>query len=302
MELTAAAATSRYRRARPPTLPNVLLRVVKLGSHSWYAYTGSWGTFVRSITPLYPISSPVYECAGAVKLAADVRTPATEHRNSPLANRQPIPERSDQQREREQIHPVNLHQDGAIVLRGRRRLVLRGRRTQLDRAAPKAPLAVRPRHARPPRALRGRGLRRRAERVPDAGRGDAHGHRRVPRPVGAGQAGAGRAGEGGERRPEPREEPQGRDAGRGRDRRQPRAQLHPHHDGAAADPRPAAAHRVAEAEAPVDVAHQLGFDPRHELFGPAACAGCVPAEGEGGGGETRGGVSWSGWGGRFGCV
>lgn len=138
--------TNRHRPARLPPLPHVLLRHLEPRCHRRHA------------------------------------EPQHGHnRHPPLADRKPIPQRRDQQRQRQQINPTIHLADDKILSPRRLSLLLRSTRSQRLGAAAQTPQPDDTNHTDPPRPLRRRSQRRRAERLPHARRGDKAGHRRLSR-------------------------------------------------------------------------------------------------------------------------
>lgn len=116
--------------------------------------------------------------------SAKLTSHRADHRNPPLANRQPIAQRSHQQRKCQQINPSLDLANRPILPNGRLRLLLRSPGSEGPRAPPQEPLAKHQAHPRPSRPLRRRLQRQRPERLPHARRGNPPGYRRLPRPLG----------------------------------------------------------------------------------------------------------------------
>ncbi|KAI2062705.1 Sideroflexin FSF1 [Ophidiomyces ophidiicola] len=173
----------RHGRAGVPALPHVVLRTVEPGRDSRHADAG-----------------------------------AGDRRHGAVAGREPVAERGHQPRQREQVGAAGDRHAGAVVPAGRDGVVLGGRRAAGGGAAAAWADRQHAAGARAAGAVRRGGDGRRAERVPDARRGDAAWHRCVP-------SGDGRV---------PGPQPARGAAGGGRDGRQPRAQRHAHHGAAAA--------------------------------------------------------------------
>lgn len=151
---------SRYWSARLPSLPNVMLCDIQPGSYGWHAHTWPRRTLLLH-AQLHVLTFP-------------------DNRHTPLANSQPVPQRRNQQRQRQQIHrPLNLCPSPELPDRCHS-LLLRSPRPQLPRPTPEASFTKCTHDPRSSRPLRSRRIRRCPKCLPHARRRDSPRYRHLP--------------------------------------------------------------------------------------------------------------------------